>query len=122
MTGPGTAAGRTGAARLRAIRPRGSSGSRATVSEAARGWHGILSQEDGFARHPLQVAQLATAVPHWRGATELEVQAEAAAPRALARMSAICSSIQSPGSREVTISLSPEARRARDSGDMVSAE
>ena len=42
-------------------------------------------------------------------------------PRAFLRMSAICSSIQSPGSREVTISLSPSARRARSSGAIVSA-
>ena len=39
----------------------------------------------------------------------------AAMPRAFLRMSAIWSSIQSPGSREVTISLSPLARRARSS-------
>ena len=39
--------------------------------------------------------------------------AVAAAPRAFARMSAICSSIQSPGSREVTISFNPASRRAR---------
>ena len=42
-------------------------------------------------------------------------------PRAFLRMSAICSSIQSPGSRDVTISFSPRARRARSSGDIVSA-
>ena len=41
--------------------------------------------------------------------------------RAFLRMSAICSSIQSPGSRDVTISLSPRARRARSSADIVSA-
>ena len=40
----------------------------------------------------------------------------------LARMSAICSSIQSPGSRDVTISFSPRARRSRASGDIISAE
>ena len=39
----------------------------------------------------------------------------------LARMSAICSSIQSPGSREVTISFRPRARRSRASGDMTRA-
>ena len=46
---------------------------------------------------------------------------QAAAPRAFLRMSAICSSIQSPGSRDVTISLSPRERRARSSGRIVSA-
>ncbi len=44
----------------------------------------------------------------------------AAIPRAFARMSAIWSSIQSPGSRDVTISLRPFARRARSSPDIVS--
>jgi len=38
-----------------------------------------------------------------------------------ARMSANCSSIQSPGSREVTISASPRARRRRSSVSIVSA-
>ena len=38
-----------------------------------------------------------------------------------ARMSASCSSIQSPGSREVTISTSPSARRRRSAPDIVSA-
>ena len=45
----------------------------------------------------------------------------AAPPRAFLRMSAICSSIQSPGSREVTISFSPRARRSRSSSSIVSA-
>jgi hypothetical protein len=45
----------------------------------------------------------------------------AAIPRAFLRMSAICSSIQSPGSRDVRISFSPWARRARSSASIVSA-
>ena len=42
-------------------------------------------------------------------------------PRPFARMSAICSSIQSPGSREVTISTSPSARRLRSAGSIARA-
>jgi hypothetical protein len=48
-------------------------------------------------------------------------QLSAVTPRAFLRMSAICSSIQSPGSREVTISFSPAALRARSPGFIVSA-
>ena len=41
--------------------------------------------------------------------------------RPFARMSASCSSIQSPGSREVTICARPSARRRRSAGAIASA-
>jgi hypothetical protein len=52
---------------------------------------------------------------------ELERGQPVRAGRAFLEMSSICSSIQSPGSRVVTISLRPSARRRRSSPSIVSA-